>query len=206
MPSPISPSKSESERKYRVVDQSLTMHALLRDRYYRRALILNTAQIGLSLFLCAFAFIPDSVFASFRLEPSNVRFAFGITAVTVLLVAITEYRVDWRSAGALHDTAVRELSVIKGKLRRSSLDSTDNRLAENKLTMEYERTMENVPPVPERYFLRLKSRHEYKRALSKAVSDNPSSPLWLTRLRLRWLGTRLGFHEEKPAPGGKELT
>ena len=49
--------KWENERQYKLIDQLLSMHASLRDKYGRRAFWLNTAQIGISLILCVFAFV-----------------------------------------------------------------------------------------------------------------------------------------------------
>ena len=191
---------SDTQRQYRVVDQSLTMHALLRDRYFRRALVLNTAQIGISLFLCAFAFVPDNLLASINLAPTTARFAVGIAGVCLLLVAITEFRVDWRATGSLHAAAVRELSEIKGQLRRSYHERSDNDIDTKQLTTKYEKTMGIVPPIPERYFLKLKSRHEFKRVLSEEVSHSPTAPVWLLRLRLRWSGSLRAFKKIEVRP------
>ena len=185
-------STEESDRQYRVIDQMTTMHAWLRDRYSRRALLLNTTQIGLSLFLCVSAFVVDEVFVSLGLEAARARLVIGLAAACVLIVAITEFRVDWRGKAFGHANAVRELSELKATYRRAwqRRDSGVPGDAET-LTEEYERVMALAPSVPERQFIGLKGRHEFKRMLSEEVSRNPAVPVWMTWVRLRCGGRRV---------------
>lgn len=177
----------ENDRQYRVIDQMATMHASMRDRYSRRALLMNTTQIGLSLFLCVSAFVVDEIFASLGLDAARARLVLGLAAACMLIVAITEFRVDWRGREFGHANAVRELSELKARYRKAwqKRDTIVPGGVET-LTAEYERVMAITPSVPERQFLRLKGQHEFKRLLSQEVSRNPGVPVWITRLRLRF--------------------
>lgn len=183
--------EEENERQYRVVDQLLTMHAVLRDRYMRWALVLNTGQIAVSLVLCGFAFVGDDVLRAVGLEPPLARVVFGFAAVVVLILSITEFRVDWRAAGSRHDRAVRELGALKGKYRSWWDEGKGQFVA---ITDEFETVQGMLPPIPERLFVRLKARHQFKRLLSREVSDNPMAPAFVLGLRLRlegmWLACR----------------
>ena len=86
--------KQENDRQYELTDQLLSMHASLRDKYERRALLLNTTLVAISLFLSVFAFVGDEVLVSLGYRPPIARFFFGFSAVIVLILSITEFRVD----------------------------------------------------------------------------------------------------------------
>ena len=178
----------ENCRQYRVVDQLLSMHSMLRDGYARRAFLLNTAQIGLSLPLCAFSFVDDRFIQMLGADPSISRVVVGTAALALLLLAITEFRVDWRGVAARHSDAVVRLGRLKAQYRSTWAGSSSGE--EEQLTGEYAATMELLPAVPERRFNRLKARHQFKVALSRQIDTNPLAFQWLLWCQLRWSGLR----------------
>lgn len=183
--------KEENNRQYDVLDQTLTMHSSYRDRMERRAFWLNTALIVLSFFLCVFAFIGDDVLRAVRLDPAMTRFALGMTAVMVLICCITEFRVDWRSVAGRHGEAASRLAALKAKYRKSFDETGGNDPKKNvRLTSEYNKMMNSLPAIPDRWFNRLKAEHRYKRLLSERLSQCPKAPTWYLRLQLRWEGIR----------------
>ena len=190
----------ENERQYRSIDQLLSMHSLLCERYVRRAFILNTAQIGISLLLCGFAFVADEVLLSLGLEPARGRFFLGIIAVIVLLLSITEFRVDWKAVGSTHREATRNLAELKAKYRKAYSESAGGDCEKNaRLTVEYEKLMAHLPPIPEKYFIHLKANHRFKLILSQQVGRNPKAPVWFLRLRLQLTGMRTALKEGEGA-------
>ena len=189
--------KQENERQYKLIDQLLSMHSSLRDKYQHRAFWLNTAQIGISLFLCVFAFVGDNVLRSLGFEPAMARFIIGFSAVIVLLLSITEFRVDWTAVGARHVEAVEYLAELKAKYRKAFGESGENDSKKNfRLTTEYEKTMAILPPIPERYFIQLKADHQFKRILSRRLSQNPAVPKWFLRIQLRLEGMCAALKKE----------
>ena len=179
----------EGTRQYEVVDRLLSMHAVLRDGYKRRALGLNTGQVGVSLFLSIFAFVSDEVLRSLGYEPDMARFVVGLSAAVVLLLSITEFRVDWRMSATRHDEAAECLAKLKARYRRSAARFGDGVGSDHAgLTADYEKAMADLPAIPERLFGRLKAAHEFKRALSRRIEENPLAPWWLLRTRLRLEG------------------
>lgn len=186
--------EDEHARQYRVVDQMLTMHSLYRDILSRRAFWLNTTLVALSLVLAVFSFVEDSLLRVLGFEPEVTRFVVGGLAVGVLIVAITEFRVDWQSVAGRHADAARRLAEMKALYRqyktREKLGDSD---VEPKLADEYHRLMEMLPAIPDRWFNRLKANHCYKVALSKRVSQYPTTPVWMMRLMLRVEGIREVF-------------
>ena len=200
--------KQENERQYESINQLLSMHSSLRDKYKSRAFWLNTAQIGISLVLCVFAFVGDDVLSLLGYHPPMARFVLGFSAVIALLLSITEFRVDWTAMGAVnqslllsitefrvdwtrHVEAVESLGELKAKYRKTYNESEGTDLKKNsRLTNQYNTTMANLPPIPERYFIQLKVDHQYKRILSRRLSQNPKAPKWFLRIQLRLEGMR----------------
>lgn len=185
----------ENDRQYGLVDQLVTMHAQLRDRYMRRSTVLSTGQIAISLFLCVVAFIVDDVLVAMGYSPPAARFVLGFAAAGVLVLSIVEFRVDWRAAASRHADAVGELGALKAEYRRFYVESqADDHEKDGVLTGKFEGLVGRLPPIPERDFVRLKARHQYKRILSELVSRDARAPVWLLRLRLRveGIGSALG--------------
>ena len=190
-------SQQENERQYELIDQLLSMHSSLREKYERRVFLLNTSLIGISLFLSVFAFVGDDVLKSLSYHPPMARFVLGFSAVIVLLLSITEYRVDWRAIGSRHVEAVKCLAELKAKYRKAFNESADNDSKKNsRLTTEYDKTMAILPSIPERYFNQLKASHQFKRILSQRLSRNPKAPAWFLRVQLRLEGMRVALKKE----------
>ena len=201
--------EQENERQYKLVDQLLSMHASLRDKYERRAFWLNTAQIGISLFLCVFAFVGDDVLRSLGYHPPMARFVLGFSAVIVLMLSITEFRVDWKAIGSRHVNAVEYLSSLKAKYRKAFNESAGRDSNKySRLTTEYQQTMAILPPIPERHFIQLKADHQFKCTLSKTLSHNPKAPGWFLRIQLRLEGMRTALKREETnrADKGREIS
>lgn len=181
--------EQENERQYQVIDQLLSMHASLRDKHRRWAFWLNTLLISISLFLSVFAFIGDDVLKSLVDNPQGTRIIIGFCAVFVLILSIAEFRVDWKEIGSNHAIATGQLSMLKAMYRKSFSEFSGNGPARNaELTTEYNQTMRILPPIPERYFLKLKASHQFKRNLSQRISRNPKAPVWFLRMQLRLQG------------------
>ncbi|MCY4080281.1 MAG: hypothetical protein OXF54_08560 [Caldilineaceae bacterium] len=190
-------SKEENERQYALIDQLLSMHSSLRDRYERRAFWLNTVQIGASLFLSVFAFVPDDVIRSLDYDPAKGRYLLGVSAIVVLLISITEFRVDWKSVGSRHSEAARHLAELKAKYRKAFSEAAgEDREKNSRLAIDYDRLMALLPPIPEQYFIPLKASHRFKIYLSDRVSRNPKAPIWFLWLVLRLKGISSALKEE----------
>ena len=181
----------ENKRQYETVDQLLSMHSSLRDRYFRRAFLLNTSLITVSIFLCVFSFVGDDLLILLGYNPMMTRFVLGLSAVMVLVISITEFRVDWKGIGSRHDEAVKLLADLKAKFRKVFVKSSGNDFeSNNKLTAEYDKTMATLLPIPEKDFARLKAYHQFKRELSQRIGLNPKAPRWFLRIQLRLEGIR----------------
>lgn len=198
--------KDENERQYQAVDLLLSIHSSLRDKHGRWSFWLNTFLIGISLFLCVFAFVGDDILELLVNQPKAARVIVGFFAVIVLILSITEFRVDWKASESNHANAASHLSALKAKYRKAFAESAGKNSRRNaQLTIEYDETMKILPPIPNRYFVQLKANHLFKANLSQRVSQNPNVPVWILRLQLRLQGCRAALkgkvaNEPDPAP------
>jgi hypothetical protein len=196
--------KEENERQYVVIDQMLTMHSSLRDRLERRAFWLNTSLVGASLFLCVFAFVGDDLLRSVGLSPAPTRFILGFVSVVILLLTITEFRVDWRSFAGRHAEVVSRLTALKARYRKSFAETGGNDSKRNaRLTSEYDKIVGGLAAIPERWFSALKIEYRFKRLLSERISQCPKTPQWFLRLQLRLEGVREALRNQKGSRDGK---
>jgi hypothetical protein len=193
--------KDENERQYRVLDQSLTMHAAMRDRYERRGFLLSSGLLGFSIFLNAFVFVDDRTFTAVGLKPDVVKVGLGVTSVIVLILSIIEFKVDWAGKANHHKEAAQRLANLKAKYRQVHDATKGEDMKKNRsLGREYEKLSKLLPAVPEREFIKLKSRHLFRKALSERISRYPKAPVWFLSLQLRIEGMRQALREGRPRP------
>lgn len=189
--------EKENDRQYRVMDQMITMHSVLRDRYRRRAVILHCVLLAVSIVLCACVFVGDEILLALRLKPDTARIGIGVAAVVVLLISIIQLRVDWQRRSQSHADAVERLSRLKSAYRESRTQGQRTPQEFSALSKEWSMTMEYLPPIPEHQFCQLKAKHLFKIRLSQRISENPEVPFILLRARLRWEGFRNEVKDKK---------
>lgn len=176
----------ENERQYRVVDQCLSMHAALRDRFEARARIVSLILLATSVLLCATVFAGDEILQVSGLSAGQARWWLGALSVVVFFLSLVEIRADFPARVRSHQVAVEALSALKLKFRASHVaPSQEDEARLQELGDEYARVMAQLPPIGERTFNRLKARHEMKRLVSQCISRYPGAPLWLVRLTVR---------------------
>ena len=181
--SPIS--ENELNRQFRVLDQTLSIHAMLKDRYARLALILEIVLLACSVVFCATTFARDDVFMQIGLSSKNVRFVLSVTSIAAFFASLFALRVDWKGKSMCHKDAVQKLSNVLAlfrKLRREDGTWTQDRADE--LNLAYWEAMNNVVEIPPNQFVRLKARHLRKVEISKMSSTIPGCPVFLLRFVL----------------------
>ncbi len=177
--------KSVGQRQFDIVDQMLSMHAMLRDKFRKKHLYLNLSLLLVSVFLCAVVFVDRSIFSSFGLEAKTINFSMGIASVLCFAFSLIEYRVDWQGKAAMHTDAVKKLSSLKADYRdiyTTELEETHKE--SNHLSKEYQNVMDNIVEIPEGFFLELKAKHLRKVLLSKKISVAPGAPIILLKMQL----------------------
>ena len=174
--------KEENERQYRLIDQMMTAHAVLRDRFSRCARTLNILLLALAIVLNAFVFASDDTLKILFGRTTEAKVWIGVVSVVLLILVIVEFLVNWEGQSRSHKEAVERLGQLKANYREAAASNGKY----DELTREYARTMAMLPAIPEKSFIRLKAYHKFKRLLSEELDAHPGLPAWLVGTRLRW--------------------
>lgn len=162
----------ELGRQRRLIDQTLTMQAKLRDRDRTFATVLVCTILVASLIGVAFAFAGSGFkITLFGLQADRATW-LGWFAVGTAALTLVELVLDRRGAAQLRSDAVRSLSILKAEYRVPPAAGEEVATVA-RMSERYAQVMESIPPVPERSFNRLKAAHLRKVEISKLLSNYP---------------------------------
>lgn len=183
-------SRDEFDRMWRVVDQSLSGHSILRDRYRRRQVGLTLLVMGLSIAATALAFLSGE--APIAIHGLQISLAVGAGFLTTIIffLALADLILRWQRQAWAHEDAVRRLADLKAKMRAMTTVGSSVDTSSVDLRATYEQTMAGVVEIPEKQFLRLKVRHHRKVAVSRLIDSHPGAPLPYLRLFATLQGLR----------------
>lgn len=206
-------SDKEMDRHCRVLDQTISMHSVLRDRYAWRAGTIDIVLLACSVVFCATTFVDRSVLASIGLAADKLRIILGIASILAFFASLVALRVDWKGRSVRHAEAVKDMSralALFRALREDDGTWPSRRRAE--LQRAYWDAMNNNEQVPASQFLSLKARHLRKVTISKWLDENPGCPVLVMKaiLMCRSIRKALGKPHEVPeepkdATNGQEL-
>ena len=97
--SPV-PSQKETERQYRVLRQTLSAHAALRDEYTAKAKFAEVLLLVCAAVFCATTFAGDSFYAGLGLSPRTGQLVLGIASVLAFSSSLVLLVVDWKGTAA----------------------------------------------------------------------------------------------------------
>ena len=196
MTTPSPPTPEEFRRKRRVLDQMLTGHSLLRDRYERRALVLTLLVLALSIVATSVAFLSGASSVSILGIQARVQVWVGVLSALIFFLTLVELRVDWRQRAGTHGDAARRLGRLKGLFRAATVHDDVVDAGGKDLNLEYDTTMEQLMTIPDKRFLWVKAKHTRKIRTSMLLDKHPGAPLWYIRLLAMWQGIRGGEQTE----------
>ena len=182
--------REELERVRRVADTLCTGHAGLRDRFARRALLIDLAVLGLSTWIVALAFVEPHI--NVRLTPLgwDSQIWVGFLSIGTFFLTIIQLKTDWKGRADAHKRALDLYAEVK---REAGYVLASGELAEpscRRVLDRYDMASAMGIEIPEREFLPQKRRHNVKVALSKHLDTHPSASLAITRLRF-WVRDNL---------------
>ena len=178
--------RDEVERVRRISDLLCTGHASLRDRFARRALLLDLLILGLSSWLVALAFVEPRI--NVRLTPFgwDSQIWIGVLAVATFFLTIVQLKTDWKGRANEHKRTLDIYAEVKREagylLATGGFGEADCR----RVLARYDMAAAVGIEMPEGEFLPQKRRHKVKIALSKHLDTHPSASLVITRLRFWW--------------------
>lgn len=175
--------REEAERQHKVIDMMLTMHAILRDRYRRWAMFMSVVLLCSSFIIVAGIFINPNIVDKLRIDTSINEFVISICSLVVFLVALIEAKVDWRGQAEKHEGAFKALQ----KLKVSSKELLVSNLSDEKVKERWlliNATLNELLPIPDKKFAKLKAAHLKKVEISKLLSQHPGCGIFLLRFSL----------------------
>ena len=163
-----------------------TSHAVLRDRFARRALFLDLLVLALSTWLVALAFVDPLL--NLKLTPFHILPALwvGVLSVGVFFLTIVQFKTDWKGRADAHKRTLDLYSEVKREAGYLIASGKCEDAECRRVLSRYDMASAVGIEVPENDFLLLKQQHKRKIELSKRLDDKPWTYLWLLRLRRSW--------------------
>ncbi len=189
----------EFDRMWRVVDQSLSAHAILRDHYRQRERALTLLILGLSIVATAFAFLSGDMTIAIRQWRLSLGTSVGILTAAIFFLALAQLVLNWQRLAWAHEDASRRLRDLKAKLRTVKVAGVTSVSDTEALDLRaiYDQTMADVVEIPEDEFLPLKAKHHRKVAVSRLIDKHPGAPLPYLRLLAMVRGLRAHPEHDK---------
>lgn len=188
--------RSELEGIKLVSEQLVTAHSVLRDRYARRAFVIDITILGSTLWLTAMSLVNPVM--GVELTPGGLSrdLWLGVLSVVAFFLSIVQIRVDWKGKENAHARACDAYASVKRE--------TVNLLAQEQFDgQEYKRILDKYEsagtmsiPIPESEFNKLKGKHKIKMEISNFLNDRPAASVPLLRFRLWCRDNRWWLHDD----------
>ena len=179
--------RNEVLRILRVSDMLATGHSNLRDKFKRRAFVMDVSIIASSVWLTSVVFVEPKIgltLTPFHLDP---QIWVGLLSIATLFLSVAQLRVDWKGQSDSHGRCCEMHSRIKAKCR-NLLESKEVLVREDahELFTQYGLSSELGCPIPENEFLRQKNKHLTKVVISRFLDKHPAASVGVLKLRLWW--------------------
>ncbi len=165
-------------------DMLCTAHAGLRDRYRRRALLLDVAILVLSVFLVAQTFADPLVKGKLNLFGLDLGVWLGLLATSVFALSVVQLRVNWKATTEAHSRSFSLYAEAKRELGYLLDSESIDEEAASRIHARYDLAADLGTTISEAEFLRQKQRHKVKLFISNYLDDHPGASITLIRLKL----------------------
>jgi hypothetical protein len=182
----------ELQRVRRVSDSLCTAHAVLRDRFARRALVLDVIILGFSTWLVAVAFVEPHAGAKLTPYGWDPQIWIGALATATFFLTVVQIKTDWKARADAHRRTLDLYSEVKREAGYAIATEKIDDVTFRRVLSRYDMASAVGIEVPESEFLKLKKRHRIKVALSKHLDEHPSSSLVVMRVRY-WMRDNFGY-------------
>lgn len=178
--------KDELTRVRRVADMLCTGHAILRDRYARRALAIDLGVLGLSTWLVALAFVDPAIDVKLTPRGLSPTIWVGFLSVGVFLLSIVQLKTDWKGRSDAHRRTLDLYAEVKREAGYVLASAEVDEVSCRRVLSRYDMASAVGVELPESEFLSLKKKHRLKVVISRRLDDSPSTSVLLFRLKM-WL-------------------
>ena len=178
-------SEREIKRQYRIIKQTLSMHADLRDFYSRASRAAQIVTLVASTFICAMTFASDQLYILLGISAAIGKVVVGFAGTTAFAASLSLLVLDWHGKAAAHREAAKMWSYALSKFRSKRNEERDwpnNSWID--LNEIYWHTNQYSIEVPSGKFNKLKTRYLRKVMISRLQSRYPGSPLFLVWFKI----------------------
>ena len=166
-----------------------TGHAALRDRYARRAFVLDLLTLGVSTWLVALAFVEPRLNVTLTPFGWDGQIWIGTLGTGVFFLTLVQIKTDWKGRSDAHKRTLDVYAEVKREAGYLlSADAYDHDACQRVLS-RYDMAASVGVPIPEVEFLAQKQRHLVKVALSKQLDSRPAASVAWLRIMLWWRDT-----------------
>jgi hypothetical protein len=113
----------EIERQYRVLRQTLSIHAKLRDRYRFKANIVDGFLLIASVVFCATTFASDELYRKIGLASDDGKFILGVASIIAFCCSLLLLISNWREKSIQHRDAAQKWSEVLSQYRSKRTDA-----------------------------------------------------------------------------------
>jgi hypothetical protein len=190
-------SQSELERIKRVSDMFVTAHSVLRDRFARRAFLIDITILGATLWLTAMAFVSPSIGVELTPRGLSKDLWLGLLSVVAFFLSIVQIRVNWKGKEDAHARACAAYSSLKRECANLLSQVAIDKLEYGRILDKYESAGTLSIPIPEAEFNKLKSKHKIKVEISRHLDNHPAASPTLLKFKLWWRDNTKNDHDKK---------
>jgi len=197
-------SKKEVERQYRVLKQTLEMHAILRDRYAFYSSFSEKTLLVFSILIISTVFAKNEIYSIVGLDPDNGQIFIGFASVVILTFTILMMVFDWKKKSYIYDNAANRWAEVLKLFRDCRLeDDTWPESELSNLSKAYWDVDRNTPSIPASEFNGLKSKYLKKVAISKCMSKYPYCPKLILEILLCFSDSFKAIKDSINSEGGE---
>ena len=143
----------------RVGDLLITCHCILRDRFDRRAVMLDVFLLVGSLLVAVLALASPEIRQVLLGDVIQPDSAIGLVGLIIFALSVVSMRVDWAHRGALHGEAAKAYASLKLDATQILGDPTSQtQVRFDALQAQFKVIGTHAIPVPEKEFNKLKTR------------------------------------------------
>lgn len=109
--------EAEIKRQYRVLQQTLSAHSLLRDRATWKAKVAKATLLGLSILFSVTTFAGDEFYTALGVEQQLGKIAVGFASVISIIASVVLLVFDWEGEATRHGEAAKKWAAVLEEFR-----------------------------------------------------------------------------------------
>lgn len=173
-------------KKKSVFDQMASMHFELSDRYLAWVKFEDATEIIISIVLCGLIFFDFEKFGS-RI-PVDMHLVIGFISIFLLAFTLIKQHLDHKKLSEQHRLAGKTYARAKMEIGSKIDEWVIQNISELEIISYLQKNyteLNDLPQIPEKYFTKLKHKHQTKVEFSKFLDSHKNDYLWVAKLKFR---------------------